>query len=92
MLSFDVSIKIQEKMVYTKKIMFGIPVHVIVKLIDIKKNFFDALAIKCDENIDVSVTVSINLNRKATGKMDKYYILLTFLLVTVFLLIIFTIA
>ena len=35
-MSFDVSVKIQQKIVYAKKNMFGILVYVIVILMDIK--------------------------------------------------------
>ena len=55
------------------------------------KSIVDDLVITCDEIIDVSNIVSINLNyEKATCKMDNYYILLyftLFLLVTILLLI-----
>ena len=47
----------------------------------------DDLVIIGDEIIDISHTVSINLNyTKATSKMNNYYILLTLLLVTILLL------
>ena len=52
------------------------------------KNSTDDLIITCDEMIDVSDAMSINLNdKKATCKEDNYYISLTFLLATILLLI-----
>ena len=73
---------------YAKKIMFQILVHVLLKQINILKSIADDLVITCDWIIDVLVTVSINLNDKeGTCKMDSDYVILTFLLVTILLLI-----
>ena len=73
---------------YAKKIMFQILLHVLLKQINILKSIADDLVITCDWIIDVLVTVSINLNDKeATCKMDSDYVILTFLLVTILLLI-----
>ena len=84
----NVNVKVQQNIVYAKKIMFQILVHVLLKQINILKSIADDLVITCDWIIDVLVTVSINLNDKeATCKMDSDYVILTFLLVTILLLI-----
>ena len=50
------------------------------------KSIVHDLAIACNEIIDMSIIVSVNLNnKKATWKMHDYDDLLTFLLVTIFL-------
>ena len=73
---------------YAKKIMFRILVHVLLKQINILKSIADDLVITCDWIIDVLVTVSINLNDKeGTCEMDSDYVIPTFLLVTILLLI-----
>lgn len=52
------------------------------------KSIVHDLVIKGDESIDVSDTMSVNLNdKKSTCKLGNYYILLTFQLVTILLLI-----
>ena len=60
---------------YAKKIVFGIPAHVLPL-----KTIIEDLVIICDKIAHVWDTVSIILNdKKATCKMDNYYILLAFL-------------
>ena len=69
---------------YMKKFMFGIILHVAVKMENIYG--FNS-AIFCDEVIE-SYEEKTNFNKKkATCKTQNFYILLTFLLITIELLI-----
>ena len=57
-INFDVSVK---NIIYMKKIMFGILLHVLVKIENI-----DNLAITCDKVIKETKTVPANFNKKSS--------------------------
>ena len=72
-INVDVSVK---NVMYVKKIVFGILLHVVVKM--------ENSAIMCDEIIESyqeeTITISTNFNgKKATSKMQNFCILLVFL-------------
>ena len=59
----------EQQIVFVKKIIFEILLHLFVKILDVLKSSTDDLIITCDEMIDVSDAMSINLNdKKATCK------------------------
>ena len=88
MINVGVSVK---NFMYVKKIMLGILLHVIVKIKNYLASIMDDLANMCDEIIE-SYAEETNFNEKeATYKMHNFYILLTFLLITITLLIIVSI-
>ena len=88
MINVGVSVK---NFMYVKKIMLGILLHAIVKIKNYLASIMDDLANMCDEIIE-SYVEETNFNEKeATYKTHNFYILLTFLLITITLLIIVSI-
>ena len=80
-----VNVNISEKNVmYVKKIKFGILLHVVVKMEKYLASIMDDSAIIYDE---VKTTLTNFDEKKAICKTQNLYILLTFLLITVALLI-----
>ena len=68
-----------KNIIYIKKIIFGILLHVVAKMINISREEKDA---------EEKETIPINFNlKKATCKTRNIYILLAFLLITTALLI-----
>ena len=79
MINVDVGVK---KVMYVKNIIFGILLHVIGKSEKCLASTIDDSAITCDEIIE-SYNEETNFNEnKAICKMQKFYILLVFLLIT----------
>ena len=88
MINVDVSVK---SVMYVKKIIFGILLHVAVKMENLA-SIMDDSAITCDEIIESyneeAKIIPTNFNeKKATCKMQNVYILLAFLSITIALLI-----
>ena len=76
-----------KNVMYVKKIMFGILLHVIIKMETYLASIMDDSVIICAEIIE-TYDEETNFNeKKPTCKTQKFYILLAFLLVTVALLI-----
>ena len=74
---------------YVKKIMFGTLLYVILK---IENSIIDESAIICDEVVDADADAQLNnktnfIEKKAICKMQTFYILPAFLLITITLLI-----
>ena len=83
-INVDVSVK---NVMYVKSIIFGILLHVVVKMDKYLTCITDDSAITCDEiNGPYDEETSFN-EKKATCKMENFYILLAFLLITIVLLI-----
>ena len=80
-ITINVSVSVRN-IIYVQKKMFGILVHVIVKM-ENEVIDADSKVIPKDDN-DETETIPTNLNqRKVTSKMQNFYILLTFLLITI---------
>ena len=80
-ITINVSVSVRN-IIYVQNKMFGILVHVIVKM-ENEVIDADSKVIPKDDN-DETETVPTNLNqRKVTSKMQNFYILLTFLLITI---------
>ena len=88
MINVGVSVK---NFMYVKKIMLGILLHVIVKIKNYLASIMDDLANMCDEIIEPYVEETNFDEKEATYKTHNFYVLLTFLLMTITLLIIVSI-
>ena len=77
----------RRRCMYVKKIMFGILLHVIIKMETYLASIMDDSVIICAEIIE-TYDEETNFNeKKPTCKTQKFYILLAFLLITIALLI-----
>ena len=94
----DVNAKIRENIMCAKEIIFGIAVHVFSKKGNCLGYISGDSVIRCNEIMKTTKTfrtktIPINFNlTKLTFKTENSYILVTFLLITISLLIIVTIS
>ena len=88
-MNVDVSVK---NVMYMKKIMFGILLHVVAKMEKYLASIMDDSAIMCDEVIqsydEETKTIPTNFNeKKETRKTQNFHILHVFSLIAIALLI-----
>ena len=77
-----------ENIIYGKRIIFGIVLHVVPKNVKQLASITDDSVITCDKIIEEKKTIPTNFNKKyAICKTKNFYFLLGFLLITIALLI-----
>ena len=80
---FDVSIKKKKNIVHAKRTLFGVLLHVFVKLTKYLVSAINNWVISYDEIIEETKTVPVNFNVKnATCRTKNFFILLAFLCIT----------
>ena len=83
-----INLKKKNNIICVKKIIFGVLLHGVVKMMKIFSKYYSRFVITCEQIIEETKAVQTNFDeKKTTCKRKNAYILFPFLLITIALLI-----